>query len=63
MSWRVGSKGLRVIHTDGSESLLPAGTVLPELPGRYEGTLVLIGRPGTYDDKMLMAGDYEVKHS
>jgi len=40
--YRVGSGGLRVIHRDGSESQLPAGCVIDELPERYEGKLDVI---------------------
>lgn len=60
MAWRVGGEGLRVIHSDGSESLLPAGSVIAELPERFVGTLELID-PAAYDDKTMQPGDYEDK--
>lgn len=52
--WRVGKGGLRVITARDSYSL-PAGTVLDELPERYEGTLEVVEwkRLDGYADKML----------
>lgn len=63
MAWRVGSNGLRVIHTDGSESLLPPGSMIRAIPDRFDGSLELVPLEDilTYDDKSLIAGDYEVK--
>jgi hypothetical protein len=39
--YRVGSEGLRVITTRGIYSL-PPGTVLDEIPERYEGKLEVV---------------------
>lgn len=63
MAWRVGGNGLRAIHADGSESVLPPGTLLDDLPDRYEGRLELVSWPreATYDDKAVLPPDYEVK--
>lgn len=64
MVWRVGSRGLRVIHEDGSETLLPPGSLIAEIPDHFDGglQLVVVEEPGTYTDKkMHAAGDYEVK--
>lgn len=64
MVWRVGGRGLRVFHGDGSETLLPPGSLISDIPDRFDGGLerVAVEQPGTYTDKkMHAAGDYEVK--
>lgn len=63
MAWRVGGRGLRVIHPDGSETLLPPGSVIREIPGRFDGSLELVREPeaGEYDDAAILYGDLERK--
>lgn len=53
--YRVTDEGLRVINPDGSSYSLPPGTVLDEIPHKYEGSLEVIAwkRLDDYEDKML----------
>ena len=42
VQYRVSKDGVTIINRDGGRYSLPPGTVLDELPDRYEGKLELI---------------------